>query len=434
VSLSSMLKQKRIIVALLLAVLLVIIGVGVIALQTIKMGGAKIMHGESKTFSATITETGTVSNLYPEEGSSRSVAGTLASQVAVYVETDVSWNIYDGQVIKETGLPYTVTCTITAWFTKGEYYGDEAGQPCPDMGMWFYPYFTFTPTSTPTTVQYTLTVTFSTGGTVDRPLATIFPEGSSVTVKAIPDSGYVFDGWTLNGATYHENPLTFTMNKDTSLYASFKQEIVLSPPEKPNVWSVITGIWNQIWEWLKSLFGLRTLTTNIQMSTFSIPSIQRLDMVSGGEVYPNDVFQYTFTLQNKKATTIPDSEYQDGTASFVYAVWMVTDSSGNIVQKGTTTEVSLDAGGTVSVPVTWTVPSNAKGKYAVSAVLIEIPKHWDRTSKAWVEDSATIIDKQSVELNVQSLTLPTPPTDIWGRLQQLWQGFIDWLRGIFRWG
>jgi len=405
-----------------------------LSLQSISLGGHQIKHGQTYTFTAVIDQPSTIDSLYPASGTSKDIVGTLKSLVAAYVETTVSWNIYVGEVIKRTDVPLTVKCTITPYFTKGEYYGGEAGQPCPDMSMCFYPRVSFTIESTPTTITHTLTVTVvpSNCGTVDRPIATTYPQGYSVTATAKPSSGYVFDSWTLNGVIHHENPITFTMDTDITLQATFTTETITSPPQKPDVWSILSNIWSQIWDWLKGILGLQTISSKIQLSTVPMPSIKRLDIVSGGEAYPNDVFQYTFNLQNKKATTIPDSDYTDGTASFAYAVWMVTDSSGNIVYKGDVKEVSLSSGQSVSISATWNVP-NKVGKYVVSAILIEIPKHWDRTSKTWVEDTTTIIDKQGVQINVQSLTAPSPPSNVWDRIQQAWQGFLDWLRSIFRW-
>jgi uncharacterized protein (TIGR02145 family)/uncharacterized repeat protein (TIGR02543 family) len=74
-----------------------------------------------------------------------------------------------------------------------------------------------------TVINYTLTtnVSPSGGGSVSRsPNETIYPYGTSVTVTAIPTSGYTFMGWSgaLTGTT---NSATVTMNGNKELTANF---------------------------------------------------------------------------------------------------------------------------------------------------------------------------------------------------------------------
>ena len=198
-----------------------------------------------------------------------------------------------------------------------------------------------------------------------------------------------------------------------------------TPPTAPsppvNIWNILQGIWDRIMSWLKTIFGFRIVT-------------ERLEVVTGDIAYPGDTFQHTFTLQNTKTMSIPDTDYTDGTASFAYTAWMIVDENGNIVYKGSVNQVNLSPGQTVTVPVTWSIPSyQPVGKYAISAILIEIPMHWDRTQQRWIQDEAVIIDKQAVELNISTITPPPPPGDIWSQIQAWWQSFLEWLKNLFGW-
>lgn len=69
----------------------------------------------------------------------------------------------------------------------------------------------------PTPVQYTLSISSGTGGTVSTSGGT-YEEGSTVNVTATPNSGYIFQNWS-NGST--DNPLTVTVNQNITLTANF---------------------------------------------------------------------------------------------------------------------------------------------------------------------------------------------------------------------
>ncbi|GAJ06726.1 unnamed protein product [marine sediment metagenome] len=81
----------------------------------------------------------------------------------------------------------------------------------------------------PAPPTYTLTVATTAGGNTDpTPGSYTHPEGASVTVTAIPNNGYKFDHWIINGITRTENPTTVTMDKNYTLTAYFT---ALPPPE-----------------------------------------------------------------------------------------------------------------------------------------------------------------------------------------------------------
>ncbi len=70
-----------------------------------------------------------------------------------------------------------------------------------------------------------LTITTGSGGTTDpSPANYTYDFGTEVTITAIPDSGYEFNGWTGDVPSGHENdnPVTVTMDEDKSITANFK--------------------------------------------------------------------------------------------------------------------------------------------------------------------------------------------------------------------
>ena len=70
---------------------------------------------------------------------------------------------------------------------------------------------------------YTLTIGTTTGGSTNpTPGSYTYAPGSSATITAIPNSGYAFDHWVLDGTSYATNPITVTMNANHTLTAYFR--------------------------------------------------------------------------------------------------------------------------------------------------------------------------------------------------------------------
>ena len=65
--------------------------------------------------------------------------------------------------------------------------------------------------------EFSLTVTAGDGGSVNT-IGGTYEEGSTVNLTATPNSEFIFTGWS-NGST--ENPLTITINANTTITASF---------------------------------------------------------------------------------------------------------------------------------------------------------------------------------------------------------------------
>jgi len=71
---------------------------------------------------------------------------------------------------------------------------------------------------------YSLIITAGNGGTTDpSPGTYTYDEGTVVTIRAIPNSGYTFSGWS-GDASGTTNPITITMDSDKSITAIFARE------------------------------------------------------------------------------------------------------------------------------------------------------------------------------------------------------------------
>ncbi len=84
--------------------------------------------------------------------------------------------------------------------------------------------------------MYGLTVNYNnTQGTVEVD-GTELPEewtqdyenGTEVSLEAIPESGYVFENWTINGENHSDNETVLMMDEDKLVNASFREEVTLS--------------------------------------------------------------------------------------------------------------------------------------------------------------------------------------------------------------
>ncbi|MFX0205459.1 MAG: SBBP repeat-containing protein [Candidatus Hodarchaeota archaeon] len=72
-------------------------------------------------------------------------------------------------------------------------------------------------------VTYSITITAGSGGTtVPSPGTYTYDEATEVTIRAIPNTGYTFSGWSGN-ASGTTNPITITINYDKSINANFSR-------------------------------------------------------------------------------------------------------------------------------------------------------------------------------------------------------------------
>jgi PKD repeat protein len=74
-------------------------------------------------------------------------------------------------------------------------------------------------------INYTLTISATTGGTTNpAPGTHTYPAGTSVDVTAVPDAGYRFDYWVLDGSPAGSaNPINVLMNTSHNLQAIFAE-------------------------------------------------------------------------------------------------------------------------------------------------------------------------------------------------------------------
>jgi uncharacterized repeat protein (TIGR02543 family) len=71
-------------------------------------------------------------------------------------------------------------------------------------------------------ITYTLTVNAVNGKVLTDPDGGTYNSGAFVTLDAVPDSGYIFNGWS-GSLTGEQNPALITMNQHKTITALFKQ-------------------------------------------------------------------------------------------------------------------------------------------------------------------------------------------------------------------
>jgi len=117
------------------------------------------------------------------------------------------------------GTQVTLTAKSNAGFVFSEWSGDLTGTENPVK-------ITMDTNKNVTAnfkrITYTLTVNAVNGKVLMEPEGGTFNSGAFVTLNAVPDSGYVFDGWS-GSLTGEQNPALITMNQNKTITALFKQ-------------------------------------------------------------------------------------------------------------------------------------------------------------------------------------------------------------------
>ncbi|NIM15164.1 MAG: PKD domain-containing protein [Candidatus Aminicenantes bacterium] len=191
-------------------------------------------------------------------------------------------------------------------------------------------YATYTPGGGPT--QYTLTTNTVGNGsiTLDPPGGT-YNEGTVVTLTAVPDAGWQFDGWSgdLSGT---QNPTTITMNSDKNVTATFSQipvpqytltvntvgqgSVTLNPPggvyDEGTV-VTLTATPDAGWQfdnWSGDLSGTQNPTT-ITMNSDKTVTANFSEVGTTGTVGNTTVFGSTSVSINRRAMpfTMPENGY-----------------------------------------------------------------------------------------------------------------------------
>ena len=191
-------------------------------------------------------------------------------------------------------------------------------------------------------ISYALTIVSPVNGTISPSGGTrlndttwSYMEESSLSLTATPEEGYIFDGW--NGDTSNsQNPLSLTMNQDTTITARFAEKVTLSlsgincslNPKggayKKGQQLTITVMPNdgfEFWGWKKDTSGKEnpltiTLEEDMELQAIctKIPVRYKLDTeAEHGFLIPSD----TLIEENEQVTmqAIADSGY-------VFDYWM----------------------------------------------------------------------------------------------------------------
>ena len=122
-----------------------------------------------------------------------------------------------GTYINDSGVEIEITAVPESGYRFAEWTGDAAGTENP---------FTITMDSDKSVMasfirQFSLTIIAGEGGTTDpEPGTYVEDSGTEVSINALPESGYQFSEWS-GVAEGTSNPITITMNSNTSVTANF---------------------------------------------------------------------------------------------------------------------------------------------------------------------------------------------------------------------
>ncbi|MHA1631594.1 MAG: InlB B-repeat-containing protein, partial [Candidatus Freyarchaeota archaeon] len=169
-------------------------------------------------------------------------------------------------------------------------------------------------------IEYGLTVQAGGGGTTDpEPGEYWYDSGASVSVEAIPNSGYEFDCWLLDGAKNTGNPISVSMNGPHTLKAYFEEKFGFSISASPNTLSICRGASKRTTITVTLVSGS---PQSVSLSASSSP---------GGLQLSFNPSAVTPTSQSKLTISVPNSA-SPGT----YAV-TVTASGGGVTKTTTIT-------------------------------------------------------------------------------------------------
>jgi hypothetical protein len=228
---------------------------------TVASGGTTFASGSSDTVTATANSGYTFKN-WTEGGAAVSAAATYTftvtanrNLVANFTANPVNYSVsvsaspsnggaVGGGGTFASGSPDTVTATANSGFTFANWTENGTVVSTPAS----YPFtvtanrnlvanFTANPVSTTNPVNLTVVTNPSpgTGGTTSG--GGTFPPGTSRTVTAAANSGYVFNNWTADGTVVSTAPsYSFILKANRALVANFKRRAVW-PPALPPGWT-----------------------------------------------------------------------------------------------------------------------------------------------------------------------------------------------------
>ena len=163
------------------------------------------------------------------------------------------------------------------------------------------------------TVQYTLTVSASEGGTISTE-GGIYDEGTEVTITATPSEGYFFAGWEGNDST--SESLTITLNSNQTLQALFE----LNPLDP------IIGVWYGSGSFTNAfdiLVNFETTLTYVGSGSATNESIFTGDFNQDGVIQTNDL-----TIEFSWENTSPSPDFNS--LNHIYNVSTTNSQTGEV--------------------------------------------------------------------------------------------------------
>jgi hypothetical protein len=155
---------------------------------------------------------------------------TLTISVGTGGSTNPSPGTYsyvEGTTIQVRAYPAT-GYNFGYWLLDGVQYTSNPISVLMNMNHTLIAYFSEIPPPPPT--RYKLNLNSTVGGTTDpAPSVYEYDAGVMAVVTAIPEEGYVFARWELDGVIKSANPLSVLMDKDHTLLAVFQSA---PPPSK----------------------------------------------------------------------------------------------------------------------------------------------------------------------------------------------------------
>jgi len=167
-------------------------------------------------------------NLLVKLGTTPPTTGTTESPAATYSLTVTAAGTGDGSVAKSpdltaynAGSTVMLTATAAAGSVFTGWSGDASGDTNP-LSVTMDSNKTIVANFNTGTVLYTLNASvLGGGGTITKtPNQTMYPSGTSVTLTAVPATGYTFHHWD-GDATGTTNPVTVVMNSHKTVRATF---------------------------------------------------------------------------------------------------------------------------------------------------------------------------------------------------------------------
>ena len=204
----------------------------------------------------TLSMTGTTANVTVNiENNGTGAAG--AFDVRFYASTNTTISTGDAEIYVSsiaslassttTQITFSVDlCNVTGFSPSGSYYIgyliDEPNQVTEsnesDNGYYFN-----TANAINCVTNYTITTNVSPLGTGTVTGSGTYSNGSSATVTATPNSGWVFDSWKENGTTVSNNAsYIFTVSADRTLEATFTQvQYTITTTANPTIGGTVSG-------------------------------------------------------------------------------------------------------------------------------------------------------------------------------------------------